>query len=129
MIRRNRQHNTQEAPGAWGNFIQLHTGGTNGNSYIIEWNEVVNEYNLSKQEDMISIISSRNVIVRNNMLKHNSIPGNPGQGANGCITCETADAISPSCENILVEDNHMVDTANGVFFGAGRTTRSRSGIA
>lgn len=115
IIRYNRHHNAQHTPEGFGNFVQLN--GTRNGTVLIEWNEVQNEYNLSNPEDLISVISVRNATISNNMLWHNSIPGNPGPGTNGSITLETG---SPGpCDNVQVEDNQMVDVATGLFWGTG----------
>jgi hypothetical protein len=115
IIRYNRHHNVRHTPEGFGNFVQLN--GTRNGTVLIEWNEIENEYNLSNPEDLISIISGRNVTIANNMLWHNSIPGNPGPGTNGSITLEGGGA--GACDNVQVYDNQMIDVATGLYWGTG----------
>ena len=109
-ITRNRARNIQTGPGYLSAFVKFNW--VRQGAAEISWNEVINEYNNSHPEDIISLINSANVRVHNNYLQHNSTPGNAyNTSSQGTITLEQG-----SHDNVIYE-NQMVDTVNGVYFG------------
>ena len=106
-ITRNRHHNVQgSGQGVVGNFVQFAVCQTT--TAEVSWNEVFNEYNQSRGEDIISIYHSNNVHVFDNMLWHQSIPGNAPVSTQGGITVDASDA-GPGCSNNLIERNQVID--------------------
>ncbi len=91
------------------NFVQIHD---QANAIEISWNEVINEYNHSCGEDIISVFHSSNVYVHDNMLFGQSKPGNTGGSSQGGITLDASTA-GPGVNNNRIENNQIV-RGNGV---------------
>jgi chitodextrinase len=109
LITRNRHKNIQGGPNASpvGNFVQLRH--VRNATIDISWNEIVNQYNKSNPEDIISIYHSANAKVHDNMLWHQSTPGNPyNQSSQGGITIDCSDA-GPTCDNNEIARNQVID--------------------
>ena len=103
---RNRHHNIQRVPGGVGNFVQFRLCQTG--TFEVGWNEVVNEYNKSNPEDLISIYHSSNIHVFDNMFWGQFHPGNgPGSSQNG-ITVDGYGGSGQPCNNNLIERNQVV---------------------
>jgi len=107
-ITKNRHTNIKGGPNATpvGNFVQFRVCQTS--TIEVSWNEIVNEYNLSEPEDIISIYHTDNISVTDNMLRHQSRIGNLTPSSQGSITIDASDA-GPGCTNVTVEDNQVVD--------------------
>ena len=108
---RNRHLNIQhDAGSAFGNFVQCNW--IRNGVLEVAWNEILNEYDLSHPEDIMSFINSAGGHVHDNYLRHNSTPGNAyNTSSQGTITLEQG------TRGFVVESNQMVDTVNGVYFG------------
>lgn len=111
VIQRNRCKNIQgNGKTPVGNFVQLRV--VQNASIDVSWNEIVNEYNLSDPEDIISIYYTRNAHVYDNMLWHQSKPGNAqNTSSQGGITLDESEGPSPlgGCNNNIVERNQVID--------------------
>ncbi len=107
-ITKNYHHNIQGAggpgSGAVGNFIQLQVV-TQASSIEIDWNQIINEYNLSYPEDIISCYFSSKMYCHDNYLQHQSKPGNTSGSSQNSITMEGDARIN----NTRVEYNQVVD--------------------
>jgi chitodextrinase len=114
LITRNRHTNIQgNGESTVGDFVQLRE--VQNASVEISWNEVLNEYNESNPEDIISLFKSANVRVHDNYLQHNSKPGNAyNTSTQGTITLDRFDNVGPACHDNEIWNNQMVDTVNGV---------------
>ena len=108
LITRNRHKNVQgRGSTAAGNFVQLRVLTTT--AIEVSWNEVVNEYNKSQGEDIISVYHTSNARIFDNMLWHQSMPGNAyNTSTQGGITLDGSDA-GPGVHNNIVERNQVVD--------------------
>lgn len=109
------------APGgsivALGNFVQFRE--TRNADVTVEWNQVLNTYNVSFPEDIISVFKSANIDIDNNYLQHNSVHGNfYNTSSQGTITLDNPGGAL-NILNVNVRDNQMVDTVNGVFLSSG----------
>lgn len=118
LITRNRHTNIQgqqAGVGPVGNFVQFRDI-TSAESAVVSWNEIINERHLSSPEDLISFISSSNLIVQDNYFEHQSRDLNP-QSQNG-ITLE-------SSSNNQVLRNQVIDgAAIGIWSGSGNTVHN-----
>lgn len=110
---KNRARNIQGVSGYLSAFFKVREIQTG--TVEVSWNEVVNEYNLSHPEDIISLFKSANCDVHDNYIEHNSTPGNAyNTSSQGTITCDYPDGTGPVCHDIHIHDNQMVDTVNAV---------------
>jgi chitodextrinase len=90
-----------------GNFVQFRV--VRNATIEVSWNEIVNEYNKSYPEDIISIYHSSNANVHDNMLWHQSVPGNAyNTSSQGGITLDGSDG-GPDCHNNVIARNQVVD--------------------
>jgi hypothetical protein len=97
-----------------GNFVQVREIQQAG-TFEIAWNEVLNEYNKSGAEDIISIFKSAYAKVHDNYLQHGSTRGNAyNTSSQGTITMDYPDGIGPKPHHNEIVNNQMVDTVNGV---------------
>jgi hypothetical protein len=115
LITRNRHHNIQgvanTADGPVGNFVQFR--GVQNASIEVSWNEIDNEYNLSNPTDIISIFGSAHVRLHDNMLWHQSKPGNAyNTSTQNGITIE-GDSFDNEVWNNQVIDGYGI----GIFAG------------
>jgi hypothetical protein len=93
-----------------GNMVQLRETSA---TCTMSWNQVINTYNDSWPEDIISLFKAKNVTVSDNYLQHQSTPGNAyNTSSQGSITVD-GDAAAPYPENIDVLRNQIVDCVNG----------------
>ncbi|MCS7051129.1 MAG: hypothetical protein NZL87_05905, partial [Thermomicrobium sp.] len=120
VITKNRHRNIQgNGISPVGNFVQLRE--VQNSTVEISWNEIINEYNQSNPEDIISIFKSAHVRIHNNYLEHNSKPGNAyNASSQGTITIE-CESSGPQSHDNEVYDNQMVDTLNGVLIFGGHS--------
>lgn len=110
---KNRARNIQGVSGYLSAFFKVREVQTA--TVEVSWNEVINEYNLSHPEDIISLFKSANCDVHDNYIEHNSTPGNAyNTSSQGTITCDYPDGAGPVCHDIHIHDNQMVDTVNAV---------------
>jgi chitodextrinase len=113
VITRNRQRNIQghdDTTGGGdiaGNFVQFRV--VVNSTIDVSWNEVVNEYNKSEPTDIISLYHTSNAKVHDNMLWHESKPGNAyNTSSQGGITIDCSDP-GPGCDNNDIASNQLVD--------------------
>lgn len=114
LITKNRHTNVQgyvdNAAGVLhvGNFVQFRTV-QNMASCEISWNEILNEYNKSWPEDVISIYHTDNVQVIDNFIRHQSTPGNAfNVSSQNTITID-ASTSGPGASSNYVARNQLVD--------------------
>lgn len=95
----------------WGNAVQVrHVQGTSANPVVIQWNEILQEPGKAYPEDTISVYHSSYIHVLDNMLKHQSMPGNfYNTSSQGGITLDASDGGTPVLANNLVQRNQLVD--------------------
>lgn len=110
LITRNQQRNVQ-GPLTGANYLsaffkaRIATGGP----VTISWNEIINEYNVSQPEDVISIYHSSDCLVENNYIQHQSMPGNAyNTSSQGSITLDTYGAPN-GCHRNIIRNNQVVD--------------------
>jgi hypothetical protein len=90
-----------------GNFVQFRV--VRNATIEVSWNEIVNEYNKSYPEDIISIYHSSNANVHDNMLWHQSVPGNAyNTSSQGGITLDCS-TPGPGCHRNVIARNQVVD--------------------
>ncbi len=122
LITKNRHHNIQggifnngQLPG---NFIQFRD--IQNSTSEVSWNEIFNEYNLSAPTDLVSMISSRNINLHDNMFFGQYEPGNTdGVYSQNGLTIEGG---SPAPTNIQITNNQLIASHSiGVFQGSSIT--------
>ncbi len=108
LVTRNKHKNIQgNAVSPVGNFVQLRV--VQNATIDVSWNEIVNEYNKSNPEDIISLYHTSNAKVHDNMLWHQSTPGNAyNTSSQGGITLDSSTA-GPGCSNNEIARNQVVD--------------------
>ena len=118
-ISRNKHRNIQDTTGSnFGNFVQL--AEVQGGSIEISWNEIINEYNKSHPEDIVSLYKTANARIHDNYFQHSSTPGNAyNTSSQGTVTVESSDSAGPFSVNNEIWNNQFIDTVNGVYFGPG----------
>lgn len=103
---------TELGLGAVGNFVQMRV--MRNTYFTITWNQIVNEYDKSEPEDIISVYHTANGVFSDNMLWHQSQPGNVPLASMSGFTADSSDA-GLGCDNWTVERNQVVD-GMGIFF-------------
>ena len=108
VVTRNKHRNIQgNAVSPVGNFVQLRE--VQNASIEVSWNEIVNEYGKSNPEDIISLYHSSNARVHDNMLWHQSTPGNAyNTSSQGGITLDSS-GMGPGCHRNRIARNQVVD--------------------
>lgn len=119
LITKNRQKNIQGSGlDTVGNFVQFRV--VTNSTIEVSWNEIVNEYNVSNPEDIISVYYTSNAWIHDNYLQHQSKPGNTTGSSQNSITLEGDARLN----NNLVENNQVVDAFGiSVFDGAGHDNK------
>lgn len=113
LVTRNKQRNIQGPAGYLSAFFKV--AEVQNATIEVSWNEIINEYNASHPEDIISLFKSANATVHNNYIQHNSTPGNAyNTSSQGTITVDYPDGVGPVPHDITINDNQMVDTVNAV---------------
>jgi chitinase len=120
VITRNRHTNVQGPSliGPFpGNFVQFRW--VQDATIDVSWNEVINEYNASDPEDLVSIFKSAHVRLHDNYFRHQSSPGNAyGSSSQNGITIEEGAGGGPASFDNLVWNNQLVDGEGiGIFAG------------
>jgi hypothetical protein len=115
LITRNRHRNIQgNGASPVGNFVQFRE--VQNATIEVSWNEIVNEYDRSNPEDVISLYHTSNAFVHDNMLWHQSTPGNPyNQSSQGGITLDCS-TPGPGCHRNRIARNQVVDGMGIVTF-------------
>jgi hypothetical protein len=116
-IVKNRHVNIQHGPGAYpGNFVQL--ASVQDASVEIAWNEILNQYDKSNPEDIVSVYQSAHLRLHDNYFQHQSTPGNAyNTSSQNGITIESGSGTPPSFDND-VWNNQIVDgMAIGIYGG------------
>lgn len=117
LVTRNKQRNIQGAPNYLSAFFKVAEVQTA--TVEVCWNEIINEYDLSHPEDIISLFKSAHCKVHDNYIQHNSTPGNAyNTSSQGTITLDYPDNVGPLVHHNEVYDNQLVDTVNGVLIPA-----------
>src|SRR5262249_19644653 len=103
LITRNRQHNIQgNGTNPVGNFVQFRTVKTS--TIDVSWNEIVNDYNHSDPEDIISLFNTDHARIHDNMLWGQSTPGNAyNTSSQGGITAEGTATDNEIWNNQIVD--------------------------
>ncbi len=116
LIARTRHRNIQRGDASPGNFVQLVS--VQNARVEIKWNEVLNEYNKSHPEDLISVYQSAHLRLHDNYFQHQSTPGNAyNTSSQNGITIEAGAGTPPTFDN-EVSRNRLVDgMAIGIFGG------------
>ena len=108
LITRTEQKNIQGSGlSPLGNFVQFRA--VQNATIDVSWNEIVNEYNRSDPEDIISLYHTSNAKVHDNMLWHQSTPGNSGGSSQGGITIDCSDVAVSPCSNNVIARNQVID--------------------
>ena len=116
-IVKNRHTNIQHGPGAYpGNFVQLVS--VQDATVEVAWNEIVNQYDRSDPEDLISVYQSAHLRLHDNYFQHQSVPGNAyNTSSQNGITIESGSGKPASFDN-EVWNNQIVDgMAIGIYGG------------
>lgn len=117
LITRNKHRNIQDGGylagtgGNPGNFVQLRE--VQNATVAITWNEIVNEYNVSWPEDLVSIYKSANVTLADNYFQHQSTPGNAYNTSSQSTITLDGDGSGPYVHDVQVLRNQIVDCVNG----------------
>ncbi len=114
------------------NLIGPNIGGPSLNSFVklanvqqaaieIGWNEVINEYNKSEVEDIISCMRTAHMRCHDNYLQGQYAPNNgEGTSSYNAITLEGPDEFvqppDPECFDNETRNNQLVSTMGGVSF-------------
>lgn len=99
-----RHHNIQRVPGGVGNFIQLRI--KQAGICELGWNEIVNEYNKSNPEDLVSLYHSSAAHIFDSMFWGQFHPGNgAGSSQNGI----TLDGYGGSTSNPIPVNDTVVE--------------------
>jgi hypothetical protein len=108
LVTRNKHRNIQgNGISPVGNFVQLRV--VQDASIEVSWNEIVNEYGKSNPEDIISLYHTSNARVHDNMLWHQSTPGNArNTSSQGGITLDSS-GTGPGCHRNRIARNQVVD--------------------
>lgn len=119
LITKNKQKNIQGlGKSPVGNFVQFRE--VQNAAIEVSWNEIVNEYNKSNPEDVISLYKSAHARIHSNGINHNSTPGNAyNTSSQGTVTVEYDDQQGPAPTDNQIWDNYFIDTVNAVYFGPG----------
>jgi chitinase len=108
VITRNKHRNIQgNGTDPVGNFVQFRV--VQDATIDVSWNEIVNEYNKSDPEDIISLYHTSNARVHDNMLWHQSSPGNVSGSSQGGITIDCSDVAEDPCNHNVIARNQVVD--------------------
>ena len=117
LIARNAHRNIQHGPDGYpGNFVQLVS--VQNARVEISWNEIINQYDKSDPEDLISVYQSAHLRLHDNYFQHQSTPGNAyNTSSQNGITIEPGSGSPPTFDN-EVWNNQLVDgMAIGIFGG------------
>jgi chitodextrinase len=117
VITRNKHRNIQTGNGNFGNFVQL--GEVQESSIDVSWNEVVNEYNQSHPEDLVSIFKSAHARIHDNYFQGQFAPNNLGPSSQNPITLEVGDGSGPSTYDNHIYNNQIVDAVGGISMTSG----------
>lgn len=112
LIEKVRHHNVvddSESSGTFGNFIQWNA--LNQGTHIVRWCEVVNEYNASRPEDVVSMINTTGLTIEDCLFQHQSEIGNASPTSQNTLTVEQ------SCTNIRLQRNQLLDAMGIAVFG------------
>jgi hypothetical protein len=119
VITRNRHRNIQRGSGHHGNFVQF--AEVQNSKIDVSWNEIINEYNRSEPEDVVSIYKSAHVRLHDNYVQGQYAPNNLGPSSQNPITVEVGDGLPPYSFDNLIWNNQIVDAVGGISF-VGRGT-------
>lgn len=119
-IQRNKHHNIQgdafhEPQTHVGNFVQFLT--VVNATVDVSWNEIINEYNLSDPEDLVSIYQTSHVHLHDNYFQHQSQLNNSPQSSQGGLTVEPG--ATGICDDNWLENNTLVDCSGGIYIAGG----------
>ena len=117
LITRNKHHNIQgNGTSPVGNFIQFRS--VRNSTVEVSWNEVLNEYNKSNPEDLISLYQSANAKIHDNYFFGQSTPGNAyaSSSQNG-ITIESGTEPGSASNNVISNNQVIAGEAIGMFSG------------
>ncbi len=113
LVTRNKFRNIQGPAGYLSAFFKV--AEVQNAAIEVSWNEVVNEYDQSHPEDVISLFKSAHAKVHDNYIQHSSTPGNAyNTSSQGTITMDYPDGVGPVPHHNEIVNNQMVDTVNGV---------------
>lgn len=115
LITKNKHHNIQTPTGGnYGNFVQFRE--CQNVAIEVSWNEILNEYNLSLAEDLISVFKSAHLYIHDNYFQHQSNPGNAGGSSQNPITIECGNTPTAGLEShdVRVINNQIIDAVGGV---------------
>ncbi len=117
LITRNRHHNVQgSGTSPVGNFIQFRS--VTSSAIEVSWNEVINDYNRSDPEDLISLYQSANANIHDNYFVGQSKPGNAyaSSSQNG-VTIESGTVPGSASNNVISNNQLVAGYAIGMFSG------------
>jgi hypothetical protein len=114
LITRNKHRNIQRGNPNYGNFVQFAEVRTA--TVEVSWNEIINEYNQSEPEDLVSIFKSANIRVHDNYFQGQYSPNNTSTSTQNGITLENGFNPTPGLEthNNEIWNNQLVGTIGGV---------------
>lgn len=120
LITRNRHTNikgttTSGSLGLVGNFVQFRVVGQ-ATALEVSWNEIINQYQRSNPEDLISIFKTAHTRIHDNMFWHHSKPtAFTGSSQNG-ITIDPSGEPALCFDNII-QNNQLVEGYSPASFG------------
>ena len=117
LITRNKHHNIQgNGMTPVGNFVQFRS--VQNSTVEVSWNQVINEYNKSNPEDLISLYQSANANVHDNYFFGQSTPGNAyaNSSQNG-ITIESGSQAGSASNNRITNNQVIAGESIGMFSG------------
>ena len=99
-----------------GNFVQFRS--VQNSTVEVSWNQVINEYNKSNPEDLISLYQSANANVHDNYFFGQSTPGNAyaNSSQNG-ITIESGSQAGSASNNRITNNQVIAGESIGMFSG------------
>jgi hypothetical protein len=121
LITRNKHRNIQRGSSNYGNFVQFAEVQTA--TVDVSWNEIVNDYNQSEPEDLVSIFKSAHIRLHDNYFQGQYSPNNTSSSSQNGITIEHGRGGGPLSHENVVWRNQLVDTLGGIGVFAGDRNR------
>ena len=117
LITRNKHHNIQgNGMTPVGNFVQFRS--VQNSTVEVSWNQVINEYNKSNPEDLVSLYQSANANVHDNYFFGQSTPGNAyATSSQNGITIESGTQAGSASNNTISNNQLIAGEAIGMFSG------------
>jgi chitodextrinase len=121
LITRNKHRNIQRGSSSYGNFVQFAEVQTA--TVDVSWNEIVNDYNQSEPEDLVSIFKSAHIRLHDNYFQGQYSPNNTSSSSQNGITIEHGRGGGLTSHENVVWRNQLVDTLGGIGVFAGDRNR------